>query len=133
MFEKKEKVLKISPNLERAKSLFKASKKTLRFADSHKLDKENCGEIFKSYYESLLQILHASSYEKGFKILDHITFSEYLKEVLLSRESSLLFDKYRKIRNSLVYYGENIPLEFSKNSIKEIKKIIKFVESKLLK
>ena len=35
MFEEKEKVIKMSPNLERAKSLFKASKKNLKVVESH--------------------------------------------------------------------------------------------------
>lgn len=127
-FEKNECVIKISPDLEKSKSLFNTSKRTLKFAEKNILDKETAGILLGNYYESLIEILHSHSYKKGFKILDHKTFVEYIAEVFASKTYSELFDKYRRIRNNIIYYGKLTELGIAKQGIKDIKEIIKFIE-----
>jgi hypothetical protein len=127
-FEKKENVIKISPDFERSKSLLETSRRTLKFSSSNKLEEYNCGDLIRNYYESLIEILHAHAYKRGFKILDHLSFSEYIENIFEEKTYSKLFDKYRKMRNGIIYYGKRISIEIAEQAIKDIKELIKFVE-----
>ncbi|MBS3056871.1 MAG: hypothetical protein J4473_05565 [Candidatus Aenigmarchaeota archaeon] len=48
-------------------------------------------------------------------------------KVLEERTASLKFDKYRKIRNSINYYGDDVAPETVKKALKEIPEIIKIL------
>jgi len=61
----------------------------------------------------------------------HETFTYYLKE----KNKELLFqkfDRFKKIRNSINYYGTDISVEETKENIAEIKKIINELIDKYL-
>ena len=121
-------VIKITPNLERANSLYKSSTKTLLFAENNSLTSENSGVLLSNYYESLIEFLHSIAYKKGFKILDHMSFTYFIEEILFSKSFSVLFDKYRKIRNGVIYYGKEIDINTTKQAIKDIKEMINFLK-----
>jgi hypothetical protein len=126
-----EKVIKITPNDERAKSLLKASTKTLDFAEGNKLGAENSGVLIGNYYESLIEILHSHAYQNGFKILDHISFVNYIKEKMNNNNYANLFDKYRKIRNNIIYYGKEIDVDTAQQGIKDIKELINHIKGEI--
>ncbi len=128
-----EKIIKISPNIERAKSLVKSSEKTLKFAKKNVLNEENSGVLLCNYYESLIELLHSFAYFKGFKILDHQSFYGFINEEFKSIDKAMLFDKYRKIRNSVIYYGKEIDINVAKSGIREIEDLIKFLKTKTRK
>lgn len=71
-------------------------------------------------YESLREVLEAIAIKNGFKIYNHECFCSFLSEVCNDVISSKEFDRFRKIRNRLVYYGEKIELNKSKQLIREI-------------
>ncbi len=71
-------------------------------------------------YESLREILEAIAIKRGFKIYNHECFCSFLEEICKDTLSSKEFDRFRKIRNKLVYYGEKIDLVKSKQLVKEI-------------
>ena len=126
------KVIKITPNLERAKSLIKISKTTSNFAEKNKIEESTAGVLLRNYYESLVELLHAISHKEGFKVLDHLSFTYYLQEKG-EKYYSYLFDKYRKIRNSAIYYGKPIKFNTAKQGIADIKEMIKILREKYLK
>ena len=114
-----------------AKSLFQNSKKDLEFLDSLKINEKSSRKLMTNYYDVLRSILEAISAIKGYKIYSHEAFTYFLKE---NGEDllSIKFDRFRKIRNSINYYGKDISKEETKENIKEIKKIIKLLTKKYL-
>ncbi|TKJ17494.1 hypothetical protein CEE44_03085 [Candidatus Woesearchaeota archaeon B3_Woes] len=125
------KVLKISLNQERAKSLMISSLKLLNIIEKIKLDKENGFFILTNYYDIILESLHALLYKKGYQSLDHLSIGYYIKDVLDNQEFFNIFDKYRKTRNKILYYGRNIDPETAQQGIKDLKRLYQFVKKLL--
>jgi len=83
--------------------------------------------IVEEYYEIIKELLTSFMYSWGFKTLSHKSLIEFsIKNIksLKSREWSLI-DELRVKRNNIVYYGEQITLEFLKTRQKHIEDIIK--------
>ena len=115
-----------------AKSLIKNTKDDLKFLNSLTINEQSSRKLMVNYYDSLRSILEAISSMNGYKIYSHEAFTYFLKE---KNEEALSnkFDRFRKIRNSINYYGEDISIEAAKENIKEIKKIIKILLNQYLK
>ncbi len=76
-------------------------------------------------YDALREYLESMALEKGYKIYNHECYVAFLKEVLnLSREGDL-FDKLRKIRNGINYYGLSVTEEEALDTIQRLKELIK--------
>ncbi len=115
-----------------AESLIKSSKKDLEFLDSLKINENSSRKLMVNYYDVLRSILEAISAMRGYKIYSHEAFTYFLKEngeELLS----IKFDRFRKIRNSINYYGKDISIDETKENIKEIKIMITKLIKKYLK
>jgi len=123
--------LKITPNLRRASSLKRSAKNMLRFIVGIKVDDNNAAIMLKNAYDALLEILHSMLYAKGYSVLNHICVGYFIRDELKDMESFHVFDKYRKIRNGIVYYGEEIEKEVADNGIKEIKEIFSKIEKQI--
>ncbi len=131
-FIKRGQVRTASINKALAKSLIKNTKKDIQFLNSLIIDEQSSRKLMVNYYDALRSILEAVSAIEGYKIYSHEAFTYFLKEKneeILSNK----FDRFRKIRNSINYYGEDISIEDTKDNIKEIKKIIKILLDKYLK
>ncbi len=122
----------ISKDKTLAKSLLKTSKKDLEFLNSLKLNEKSSRKLMSNYYDVLRSILEAISSLKGYKIYSHKAFTYFLKEI---KEDliSIKFERFRKIRNKINYYGEDISIKQTQENIKEIKSIIKNLTKKYLK
>ena len=76
-------------------------------------------------YDALREHLECISIENGYKIYNHECYSAFLKEVLnMSREGDI-FDKLRKIRNGINYYGKEISEEEAEQVISDLKMLVK--------
>lgn len=130
-FIKQGSVRKASKDISLAKSLIISSKKDLEFLNNLKITKNSSRKLMVSYYDVLRSILEAIAAVDGFKIYSHEAFSYFLKE---KNEEifSIKFDRFRKIRNSINYYGENISIDETEENIQEIKKMIKILIEKYL-
>ncbi len=131
-FIKKELARKSLKDINLAKSLLKNSKKDLNFLEKLNIDEDSSRKIMVNYYDILRSILEAISAIEGYKIYSHEAFTYFLKE---KREEtlSIKFDRFRKIRNSINYYGKDISIEETKENIKEIKNMIKYFIKKYLR
>jgi len=111
------------------KSLIRNSKKDLKFLDKIKIDANSSRKLMANYYDVLRSILEAMVLLKKYKVYSHEAFTYFLKE---NGEEiiSIKFDRFRKIRNSINYYGGDITMEDAKENILEIQKIIKYLLSK---
>ncbi|MCK5321480.1 hypothetical protein KAJ38_02785 [Candidatus Pacearchaeota archaeon] len=79
-------------------------------------------------YDSMREVLEALSISRGFKIYNHDCFVGFILEVLKTPSEANCFDKLRKIRNGINYYGKNVGVEDAKKIIKELNELrIKFL------
>jgi hypothetical protein len=117
-----------APNKIRALSLFKSSIQAIETAKTILLNEKTSKTIMRELYEGLREYCEAIGYIKGYKFLDHESIGFFLRDFL--KEDSLFkkFDRYRKLRNGINYYGESVDIETVKEAIKEIPKIIKGME-----
>ncbi len=76
----------------------------------------------------LREYCEAIGYLRGYKFLDHESIGYFLRDILKEQSVSMKFDRYRKLRNGINYYGEDIDIETVKEAIIEVPKLIKELE-----
>ena len=113
----------ITPDIKRAESLIETANERISLIEE--VNEKNCNFIFEDYYTSLLELLQAMTFKKGFNISNHICLGYYLNDVLKREDLYILFDDLRYKRNSLTYYGNRMDYETAKQAIEKCKKIIK--------
>lgn len=112
----------ITPDIHRAESLIETAKE--RISLIKEVTEKNCNFVFEDYYTSLLELLQAKTFKKGFNILNHVCLGFYLRDVLKREDLFILFDDLRFKRNSLTYYGSRMDFETAKQATEKCKKII---------
>ncbi|MEK6855162.1 MAG: hypothetical protein AABX73_02985 [Nanoarchaeota archaeon] len=122
------KVKKVIPNRIRASSLIKSSIQAIQTAKTITLNEASSKTILRELYEGLREFCEAVGYSKGYKFLDHESIGYFLRDILGEQSVYRKFDRYRKLRNGINYYGEDIEIETVKEAIIEIPKIIKELE-----
>ena len=70
----------------------------------------------------------AIGYSKGYKFLDHESIGFFIRGLLKEQSIYGKFYRYRKLRNGINYYGEDINIETVKEALVEIPKLIKELE-----
>lgn len=110
-------------------SLVNSSKKKSDSNARLELDEITASTKVSLAYESLREILEALAIKKGFKIYNHECFCSFLKEICSEEYLSKNFDRFRKIRNKINYYGAEIPIGDAKILIEEISNL----KNKILK
>lgn len=129
---KKRFVKKMHADKELVSSLMKCSEDKSFSASLLEFNEKTYPSIIILYYDSLRELLEALAVKNRYKIYNHECYVYFLKEILREEEFSKIYDRLRKIRNSLVYYGQNLLLEETRIIIKDIKLLIKRCK-KLLK
>lgn len=107
---------KVTQDHAKAKSLKETAQARLTFL-TQPLREENANFIFEGMYSSLLELLHAHLLRNGWKVENHICIGFYLRDVLHNEKLFRSFDDCRYKRNSLVYYGKQMPFPVAKESI----------------
>lgn len=129
-FIEKKQVRKASKDIPLAKSLLRTAEIDLEFLKKLKIDDISARKIMTNYYDVLRSILEAIAILKGYKIYSHEAFTYFLKE-----EEDLIakkFDRLRRIRNGINYYGKSISIEEVGEIISQISKLIKILKEKYL-
>ena len=122
------KAKKVIPNKIRASSLFKSSIQAIETARVIQLNSNALKSILRELYEGLREYCEAIGYLRGYKFLDHESITYFLGDMLKEESISKKFDRYRKLRNGINYYGEDIDIETVKEAIIEIPKLVKELE-----
>jgi len=122
------KARKIISNKGRASSLFSSSIQAIETAKVIQLNTDTSKSILRELYEGLREYCEAIGYLKGYKFLDHESITYFLRDILKEQSVSIKFDRYRKLRNGINYYGEDIDIETVKEAIIEIPRLIKELE-----
>lgn len=113
----------ITPDINRADSLIETANQ--RISLIREINEKNCNFVFEDYYTSMVELLQAMAFKKGFNILNHICLGFYLRDVLNREDLYIIFDDLRYKRNSLTYYGSRMDFETAKQAIEKCKKLIK--------
>jgi len=105
-------VFKISKDEKRAMALKEMAKD--RFSKMSSLKEPY--RIIEEYYEIIKERLTSFMYLQGFKTLSHKALVEYASVNIqsLTGQEIRLIDELRVKRNSIVYYGEKLILNFYK-------------------
>ena len=109
---------KVDNNL--VNSLIKSSEKKSESNKRLGLDETTASTKVSLAYEALREVLEALAIKKGFKIYNHDCFSAFLDEICKNKSFSAEFDKFRRLKNQINYYGKDISVEEAKIIIKEI-------------
>lgn len=117
-------VKKVPVDIVRAKSLIKSSQQALSTAKIIPFKEETFKTIFRELYESIRGYCEALGYIKGYKFLNHESITIFLYEILREKEISIKFDRYRKLRNGINYYGNTIEIQTLKNALRDIPLLI---------
>lgn len=112
-------------------SLISMSKSEEETIKSSKLNENNISTYCMVAYSSLREILEAIALNFGYKITNHVCLGLFLKKELKDFDFEF-FERIRKIRNKISYYGEKIDLETGKDLIDKIFEINSYLRSKIL-
>src|SRR3989344_5722122 len=119
---------KVMLNKIRASSLLGSSVQAIDTARVIPLSNNSSKTILRELYEGLREYCEAIGYLNGYKFLDHESIVYFLRDVLKEQSVSAKFDRDRRLRNGINYYGEDIDIETVKEAIIEIPKLIKELE-----
>ena len=122
------KAKKVIPNKIRASSIFKSSIQAIETAKMIQLNQTTLKSILRELYEGLREYCEAIGYLRGYKFLDHESIGYFLRDILKEQSVFMKFDRYRKLRNGINYYGEDVDIETVKEAIIEIPELIKELE-----
>ncbi len=117
-------VKKIPINKIRTKSLIKSSEQAIKTAKEIQLKIESAKSVLRELYEGLREYCEAIGYLKGYKFLSHESITYFLRDILAEEKISSKFERYRKIRNGINYYGNEISIETVKEALNDIPQII---------
>lgn len=122
------KAKKAMPNKLRASSLFKSSIQAIETARIIQLNPNTLKSILRELYEGLREYCEAIGYLRGYKFLDHESIGYFLRDILKEQSAYIKFDRYRRLRNGINYYGEDIDIETVKEATIEIPELVKGLE-----
>ena len=132
-FIDQQKARRSSIDIQLAKSLVSMSDShgdTIKILDINEI---TASTIMTTYYEALREIVEAIAAKMGYKIYSHEALTYFLKEELGKETVAGKFDRFRKIRNNINYYGKQIDKASAENNIREIEKTIKELKQSFLK
>lgn len=104
--------IKVDKNL--ISSLISSSSKKDHSQSLLQLNDQTASSKISLAYEALRELLEALAINKGYKIYNHECYCAFLKEILNESQLGDEFDKFRKLRNSINYYGKDIAVDEAK-------------------
>ncbi len=122
------KAKKVMPNKIRASSLFKSSIQAIETAKEIPLTINTSKSILRELYEGIREYSEAIRYLNPYKLLHHESIGFFLRDILKEQSLFKKFDRYRKLRNGINYYGNDIEVETIKEAIFEIPKLVRELE-----
>src|SRR3989344_169000 len=113
------------------KSLVSGAETDLKFLRDIEISETSARKIMANYYDILRAVLEAIAVLDGYKIYSHEAFAFFLKE---KGENIIAekFDRFRKIRNGINYYGKTISVEEVKENSAGILNVIETLKKRYL-
>ena len=129
-FVKKKQVRKGQIDRALAKSLIEAASRDIDYLKTQTVSENSARKIISNYYDVLRSIVEAITALEGYKVYSHEAYTYYLKENV-TLNASKQFDRFRKIRNNINYYGEIVEVEEAKDLINSIISLIEELKIEL--
>ncbi len=119
-----------STDKEYATSVLEMSKLRIETVTSAVKNEKNISIYAATAYDALRELIGSIALRKEFKILNHLCLVAFIDEILNDEESAREFDRYRKIRNNIDYYGRKIDYISGAEIIKKIVKLYEKIRDK---
>ncbi|MFH1591562.1 MAG: HEPN domain-containing protein [archaeon] len=119
------------PNMPLSRATFKESEDRLVLAKSL-LATSKPKYVLENAYEAMREAADALLYKEGYKSYSHEASIIYLKKKEFNDNELREFDRFRKIRNSIKYYGKDCDITDARSALELAEKIISNIQ-KLLK
>lgn len=132
-YEEKGLVRKASVDKEHIRSLLKMSQAKLDFAAKQAVDENSSSIILVLYYDALREVCEALAILNGFKVYSHEALVNFLKYKLSEGEASQIFNRYRRLRNGVNYYGKPVSTGEAVKACSEIPALLIRLKGKYLK
>lgn len=123
-------VNKITPDLERAKSLVAESKRKIHSlqeqAEKIGIKDENSNDYVEYCYNIIMYLLRAGLYLKGYASSGqgaHEAEVSYLRILGFDEKDVQFMDKIRYFRNGILYYGTSLDAEYAQKCVEFTKRI----------
>jgi hypothetical protein len=105
-FLKEGKARRSEPDITLSASLMKTAEDDLQFLKTIAITDLSSRKTFSNYYDVARSLLEALSAIEGYKVYSHEAYTDYLHDLKGEIELSEKFDRLRKIRNGVNYYGK---------------------------
>jgi len=124
---------RIAKNVKKDLNLIKSTREIaeIKIRSAQALPKEFFIGKITLMYDALREYLESLALEHGFKIYNHECYTAFLKEILGKSNEADTFDKLRKVRNAINYYGRKVSEEEAKEILKELNELIKKVKEEI--
>ena len=129
-FLKKGDVKGQSPNKNLAFATFKDGLERIEFA-KQLLHKAKSKYVLENAYEAMREASDAVLYLRGFKSFSHEASIVYLFKEGFNEEEIIEFDRFRKIRNGIKYYGKDCEISDAEQAIQLADRIINRIKEKI--
>ncbi|MBU1051266.1 MAG: hypothetical protein KJ718_01790 [Nanoarchaeota archaeon] len=123
----------IVKNKNRAKSLVKSAEQAIETAKLIPLKENSLKSVLRELYEGLRQYCEAIGFVKGYKFESHEVVTYFLRDVLKEDKISGKFDRYRKLRHGVNYYGNEIDVSTVKDVLAEVPEMLNILKKHLEK
>ena len=114
----------ISSDRIKAKSLIKSAEEAVYSARKIPFEEITLKSIMRELYVGLRQFCEAIGYIKGYRFFSHEAITYFIEDILKEPKLSAKFDRYRKIRNGINYYGDDVSEETIKEALIEISELV---------
>lgn len=116
-------VKKQSPDKNLSDATFKDSLDRLELA-KNLIHKAKPKYVLENAYDAMWEAADSVLYLEGFKSFSHEASIVYLKKKGFYEQDIIEFDRFRKIRNGIKYYGEECDIQDAESALKLAEKII---------
>ena len=111
---------RVSVDEQLIKSLLESSANKRKSAQLLKLSTVTASSRVTLSYDAIREVIEALALKEGYKIYNHECYTSFLDSVLRKEELSAQFDRLRKIRNSINYYGKQLSVADAEELEEEI-------------
>ncbi len=116
---------------QKAAAMIKMSERSLATAAQIEMNDTTSSIVFTISYDALREILEAICLMQGYKVYSHEAYTAYL-EFLHEDKIAVQFDRLRKLRNRVNYYGNPVLTEVAKSAKEQCKQLCNELKEKYI-